>query len=1361
MADIIRTSPLRPVVRMRPSKPRSRSRSTSRSPERKSHFRYHELDPLLSNLSPESTLRALTSVDAVPKTEKVAQDLLTKSISQVSTADRALGIRAAVAAQKLKQWYKEVLEWQWPKGTGARMGKGFIPPSHSTASQTECATSQVEYLGSLPAEVVQRYEARIEEIRDAMDGLDVEELKEHVLNFHVPGRSRPSSSASTLSVGPPSFSYVQLSDFNAVITATILRLLPVLSRLNFLLNTWDVRLLVLRQIPGLLMGLKTTRAALDSSMATLQAGEDAALFSMLTFRAKRAELEKMVVSAGKNMDRILDVLDGREDCLPDGWIDDLEAIEADFGTWVVGAERRVVENEWRRLEQRPKTRKSPETPQHQQTEGGLRNTKEFAANAYATQENGELSTQLVDEKHQPAPEAASRDLTHAAGEDADPAAVGKSGVASDRQESCATALSSKPTLDGVSEAVETAISSSRQPKPSVDESEVRTTSSTEGRSSTESDTTQNGQLFSSHPPEISSISVAHGNEQNPAEIRRDADISSPPVVVPAERAPLDPIIENEPEDNGSVSAAEAGKLEEKSSESGGESSDISSGTDTPSSVSPDAAESQVDISSKEPSVSAEVTEAAPLPESNVSVAEVDDLEKDPSVDPADESSDIIREADTPTSMSPNPPGSSVDETSTIREPPAGFAIVKPAPLPHSSVTKTEDTEPTVPERSEARGLSTGNSPKGKDALTDESFEHDRNAPSDVRPRSDQTVVMGERPPRHRDPGSPIELSKPRPQPPADFKHSSNISTTGSLTSYPSPVSTPGIRDAYTATSHGSPLVVDPTTPLQTDYLPSGRARTNSDHTLRKERLLRLESQNGSTGSPFKHSRAASLPLQRFINEEIDSSYGEGVDFLPENIPELRRPSIGLVEGASNDDPRSSTSTPNAISCSPTKRHPVAQRSSLHYVETLTPDRGARDESPALEPEPLKISKTRLSPAVSAGTSALDTPPVPLRSSKRLSPSPSISGLGWKYQDGETATESTTQRKQQRPSSLRPENVRPVSSSKSADDELDERISSILTTIPARIHLGPAPALDPDQRSVASSISPHKNDRLSSASSHLTPSRSSTPTPSLTLTPAFSTRSRHSHSRTPEEGSVRLYHLHRGGKSRPTKLFVRAVGADGERVMVRVGGGWADLGEYLREYALHHGRRGVPEGTVEVQGLPSRGSSTFSSPTTALFPSTNNGRATPLSRPASAIGRRPSSSLGIPQPRRVSLTPEPADMMAAESPSPHSTTSMDRRLSVSSNNSGGGSAVGDSPPSYSTPLGLAGPKPRSRRVSMSPESEAWVEDVLGQARKTSRHAKVGGPSRECTVGKEQKPRSVSDIGTAGLNKRVLLRGLSKR
>ena len=37
-------------------------------------------------------------------------------------------------------------------------------------------------------------------------------------------------------------------------------------------------------------------------------------------------------------------------------------------------------------------------------------------------------------------------------------------------------------------------------------------------------------------------------------------------------------------------------------------------------------------------------------------------------------------------------------------------------------------------------------------------------------------------------------------------------------------------------------------------------------------------------------------------------------------------------------------------------------------------------------------------------------------------------------------------------------------------------------------------------------------------------------------------------------------------------------------MVRVGGGWADLGEYLRQYAEHHGRRTISEGKFEILGL---------------------------------------------------------------------------------------------------------------------------------------------------------------------------------
>ncbi|KAF7597335.1 hypothetical protein BBP40_006275 [Aspergillus hancockii] len=341
-----RANPIPPPIQLPAASVASHAASPAPSPKRSTIPSYQSLDPLLANLSPESTLEALTTTDAVPKNEP-AHDILSKSISQVSEAERALGIRAAVAAQNLSLWYKEVQTWEWPKRTDAQMGKGFVPPSTTTAG-----TSEPGHLGSLPAEVVTQHEKRIEEIRDGMESLGVDELKEHVLNAHIPSRSRPSSSNSNFS-GPPCLSYVQLSDFTAVITATILRALPLLSRLNSLLSTWDVRLLVLHQVPGLLWSLRLAQSELNSALGLLKSsappGKQDALYSRSNYHAKRTALEVTVLSAGRRMDRMLDALEGREDSLPENWIDELEAIESGFGTWVMEAEKRTVENEWRRM----------------------------------------------------------------------------------------------------------------------------------------------------------------------------------------------------------------------------------------------------------------------------------------------------------------------------------------------------------------------------------------------------------------------------------------------------------------------------------------------------------------------------------------------------------------------------------------------------------------------------------------------------------------------------------------------------------------------------------------------------------------------------------------------------------------------------------------------------------------------------------------------------------------------------------------------------------------------------------------------------------------------------------------------------
>jgi hypothetical protein len=341
----------RPIIRLSPVHSRQNSSDKTGSI-------YQQLDPLLSNLSPESTLQALTSTDAVPSNEKAAHDILSQSISQVSPAERALGIRAAVAAQNLDLWHKEVQSWTWPSQHDVKFGKGFIPPPGSYAGSSPSQsgflhppTLDEHYYGSLPASVVERNQKRIEEIRDGMDDLNVEELKEHVLNAHIPSRSRPSSATSSVSVPPP-LSYVQLSDFTAVVTATILRALPFLARLNALLTTWDVRLLVLRQIPGLLRELSITRSALDSSLHALRdpqlAASELNRYSDESIVADHVKLESAVVAVGRRMDRVLDALEGRPDSLPEQWIDDLESIESDFAAWVVEAEKYKVQNQWLR-----------------------------------------------------------------------------------------------------------------------------------------------------------------------------------------------------------------------------------------------------------------------------------------------------------------------------------------------------------------------------------------------------------------------------------------------------------------------------------------------------------------------------------------------------------------------------------------------------------------------------------------------------------------------------------------------------------------------------------------------------------------------------------------------------------------------------------------------------------------------------------------------------------------------------------------------------------------------------------------------------------------------------------------------------
>lgn len=357
MAQLRRIFPPPPLESLERSstRPRSPARSPVRSPKRRSRILTEEIDPLLDNLSPELFLNALSSINAVSNNEQHVKDLLFKTISSTSPEERALGARAAIAAQKLREWLHEVRGWMWPKEKDAQLGKGFEVP------QPTGDVYEQKYWGSLPVHVVMQYEKRMEEIRDGIDGLDVESLKEYVLTAHIGSRSRPSSSHSTTSTVVVPLSYVQLRDFTAIITATILRALPTLTRLLMLLKTWDVRLMVLRHIPALLKALNMAKNTIQQSISALgdRSVESDETSSLEKFRVAKDRLEGLVLSAGCRMDRVLDLLDGREDSLPEGWIDTLDAVEAEFADWTVQAERRAIESELRRLAPRKTLTRNP------------------------------------------------------------------------------------------------------------------------------------------------------------------------------------------------------------------------------------------------------------------------------------------------------------------------------------------------------------------------------------------------------------------------------------------------------------------------------------------------------------------------------------------------------------------------------------------------------------------------------------------------------------------------------------------------------------------------------------------------------------------------------------------------------------------------------------------------------------------------------------------------------------------------------------------------------------------------------------------------------------------------------------------
>jgi hypothetical protein len=325
------------ATRFKPAHFRTHSRSPSRSPVRKAKFTAQHLDPLLSNLTPESTLQALQATETIPAGS--TEGVLAKSIADASPEEREIGIRAAFAAQKLKQWRAEISRWLWPNRRDCALGAGFLPPPSSTVQEEEDA--EHIYIGYLPLRLLNEYEDQIEHIKDGLESLEMEDLKDHVLTAH--SSSKPPPSALTSKQGART-SYGRMRDFTALITATVIQALPDLATINMLIDTWDVRIAVLRELPMFLDLMDVARGDLTQTAQSCRQPEAARIFSLGDFHRVRQSLDEQVRDLGRKVDKMLDLLDGHDDSLPQGWIDQIEKLELDFATWTAEAEQLANSN---------------------------------------------------------------------------------------------------------------------------------------------------------------------------------------------------------------------------------------------------------------------------------------------------------------------------------------------------------------------------------------------------------------------------------------------------------------------------------------------------------------------------------------------------------------------------------------------------------------------------------------------------------------------------------------------------------------------------------------------------------------------------------------------------------------------------------------------------------------------------------------------------------------------------------------------------------------------------------------------------------------------------------------------------------
>jgi len=1058
-----------------------------------------------------------------------------------------------------------------------------------------------EHWTCLPASLVKAYEQRLEEIIEDFDAIDFEVLKAFVLSAHDQAGVKAASMDDSIGTIGAATDLKRLDDFTALVTATILQALPYLPRLTRLLETWTTRLSIARAAPKYLRDLKHARADLHHGWAALAiSSKSQSRTAQLT--GESLEEMKSVVSAqihslGKRLDGFLDMLEGRPEVVPDAWIDDFEEFEQNYGEWVVKAERKVLNGEWARTKVKPRD--------GQNIENGV--------------------------DAQPVP----KDVTIRTPLQSTVSTVIRGPTPPPR-------ITSSPTRNengspGRTRHVPIVVS---YDNPSEPFDIARGAASMDVlRASTGTPNYTPIARSMSRSPADSSTAAPESVKQRAAFLNGDIEkseslmrIKSAPIVRPFEHAsnaftklfkrdvsaePGDPKDKPSKNIDETRTQATASKDASQNSRRGSKASTSGSGKKTRlgsvemSRASSESRKSQkprgrdTDRSERSKMVYGDLPMAIPLkPQASRGARKSEDLlgeetrssastkRRSESAGPANSGKRSL-DARNRARSSMGVRGGTKELVGFSDVPQSGFSVLLRRMADDQHTLGKDYTTPAtyIPSRSpdldqnpsaeSAEAEFPPNWPLSASVTPNESL----NAEPEyfgATPASD-----GDRVPGKALRSSQIEAMFVRSIPdlpwlkqPAEPSNNSKQDAEQAR-ALARPRSAPGSR---------SREVVPSTKPDKRASFANVKSPGTPDHSTRP--------------SPVSVVKEKANPNERFSFSAMDADN----DIRPrsQSTPPSKRNSMAIMTNSDSPGVKD-TAAWNAFGINGGSSNPLISEGGKS-IKSGAHDALSHDSVSAFPIPPATVPPRRSSLRSSFSSERSDTnqhtsasPPLP---ELRAAATPPLNSKILKPRHTKTRSrgsigESTSSTEKKKKAPLGP-----------GEDNFDRHVSEVLNRVHAPIRFNTRPG--------SATLIPQKI-----STEHKMKVRAERQSKNMTLSPADT--SPHKASATDPE--VKLYHLTQVGRSEPIKLYVRLVG-EGERVMVRVGGGWADLADYLRQYAEHHGSRTVSDGMqLELQ--------TASSPTSA---------------PGSASSKRVvSSSALVPEPKsRVQITPTGGRVIAGSS-----------------------------------------------------------------------------------------------------------------